>query len=460
MKMSMGKAREIIDDFAKAINKKKQSGAAPKKGVINFRNERTLGIERPIYYVPIELLRYRKDNGRIASDVLSYERSNNKKLNETEQETQEVLFNFLYNKDHEKTDILKKAIKKDNQSDPAIITCDGFIINGNRRKMVFELLNKEEPSKYKEMKVIILPGKNDEGGPPTIQEIELLENRYQLQQDGKSEYSGLDRALSIKRKIKNGISLETQLADDPECAGLNTSDKNFIKKKDEWEKDFLRPLKQVDYYLENLGRPEHYQSIEGRWQSFIDLSNFYHGNLQKESWRTTAANIDEDDIGIVQDIAFKIIRKQNIKMRSGKLHYIIRDLPRFLTNPDAKKSLFLLKDKVVELDKDEKYDNEKKEFSLNEQDKKWGGKNENIFAQAINTSYSCLEAQKENENSMTLIKAAWGKINHNNMDIKNIPDVSLKEFIKISENIINDVSSLKSEAWGRLKGKKKNADNS
>jgi hypothetical protein len=46
MKMNTGKTRKIIDDFAEIINEKKQKGAAPKKWVINFRNERTSGKER------------------------------------------------------------------------------------------------------------------------------------------------------------------------------------------------------------------------------------------------------------------------------------------------------------------------------------------------------------------------------------------------------------------------------
>ena len=193
--------------------------------------------------------------------------------------------------------------------------------------------------------------------------------------------------------MNNGISLETQLADDPECAGLKTSDKNFIKKKDEWEKNYLLPLKQADDYLESLGRPEHYLSITGRWQAFTDLSDFYHRNLQKESWRIDA-NLEEDDIGLVKDIAFKIIRKQNIKGRSEKLHMIIRTLPKFLSRPDSKECLFLLTDRVIELDHEEKYDDEGNEFLLNEQDKVWDGKNENIFAKAINTAFSCLESNK------------------------------------------------------------------
>jgi hypothetical protein len=57
--------REIVDDFAKLIRQKKTVGAKPARDVINFRNEKKDGIERQIEQVPISLLRYRKENGRI-----------------------------------------------------------------------------------------------------------------------------------------------------------------------------------------------------------------------------------------------------------------------------------------------------------------------------------------------------------------------------------------------------------
>ncbi len=247
------RTREIIEDFATEIKNRMRRGIRPSKGVINFREEKANGIEREIVEVPLELLRYRKDNGRIASDVMSYEREHLEPLDETKVETQNILFEFLRKKDPEKTELLKKAIKKDGQTDPAIITCDGFLINGNRRRMVLELLRQEEPTKYTTMKVIILPGPDDEGGPPTIKEIELLENRYQLQQDGKSEYTGLDRALSIKRKIDCGIRLEEQLQDDPACSGMPVTSKQFKKAVRDYENKYLRPLERVDAYLDSIG---------------------------------------------------------------------------------------------------------------------------------------------------------------------------------------------------------------
>ena len=67
--------REIIDDFAREIKVKELETAKPKYTVINFRTDIQDGKERKIVKVPIHLLRYRKDNGRISSDVLDYQKN-------------------------------------------------------------------------------------------------------------------------------------------------------------------------------------------------------------------------------------------------------------------------------------------------------------------------------------------------------------------------------------------------
>jgi hypothetical protein len=217
--------REIIEDFAKEIEKRKTPTAKPSKTVINFRTDFSDGIERDVFQVPIGILRYRKDNGRIASDVADFERST-RPLNEANQEDQDILAKFLADKDPERTAALRASILHDGQREPSIITCDGFLINGNRRKMVMDRLLHEDRSRnerFEFMKVVILPGEGDPGGPPTLLEIERIENRYQLQSDGKADYYNFDKALSIRRKQQRGLSLRDQLRDDPLYADADES---------------------------------------------------------------------------------------------------------------------------------------------------------------------------------------------------------------------------------------------
>lgn len=441
--------REINKSFASEIKKNAVKGVKPAKDVISFRSDKELGKEREVWFVPINLLRYRKDNGRIASDVLSYEKENNVVLDENDQSTQVLLRKFLYEKDIENTTTLINAIRCDGQDEPAIVTCDGFLINGNRRKMALEELCKEKPDKFSKMKVIILPDGSEPGDPlPTIRDIEIIENKYQLSRDGKSEYKGLDRALSIARKMSLGISLDEQLLADTDSSG-DINSKVFKKKKSEWMKNYLNPLAQAEQYLDSIGRPGHYTSIEGRWQSFTDLSNFYNSDLTSEKWRLSV-NIDEDDIGMIQDIAFKLIRKQSVPGRSQKAHQFIRDLPRFIADPDARQSILMLHDKVVDLSLDEK-----KNLTYEEQDRVWGSKeaNKNVFAQAVNTAYTRLETKSETESSLALIKAIDKKVHHKNMNVDNILHRDLKDFIDTTDKVIRDITRLKKEAWDRYKAK-------
>ncbi|SVE62514.1 uncharacterized protein METZ01_LOCUS515368, partial [marine metagenome] len=200
--------RKIIPDFADEIKRRKLEDTTPSKVVIPFRNEHRTDKERDVVSVPIEILRFRKENGRIISNVLNYEQEHGI-LKENSDATQVELRKFLSEKDPEKTKELMNSIRSSGQRDPAVITCDGFLINGNRRKVAIDALHEDTgEDEYSRMKVVILPGKDDPGGPPTKKEIEQIENRYQLQSDGKSEYTRLDQAISIRHKRDSGMSLK------------------------------------------------------------------------------------------------------------------------------------------------------------------------------------------------------------------------------------------------------------
>ena len=61
------------------------------------------------------------------------------------------------------------------------------------------------------------------------QEIEQLESRYEEQSDGKAKYSQFNKALSMRRKIKRGYTLDQQMVDNSEYAHLQYNSKDFNK---------------------------------------------------------------------------------------------------------------------------------------------------------------------------------------------------------------------------------------
>lgn len=436
-RIAEGAKREIVEDFARVIRQKRTTGPKPATEVINFRDERRNNIERSVYQVPIGLLRYRKDNGRIASDVMNYEKLNGP-LDEKDAAAQAVLGQFLAAKDPEKVRDLTHSIAAHGQNEPAIITCDGFLINGNRRKMVMErLANKPGGSEF--MKVVILPGPDDAGGPPTLIEIEQLENRYQLQSEGKSEYYGFDRALSIKRKIDLGFSLREQLRDDPRYAHASEKDLDVAVR--QHEKDFLLPLECVDRYLELFNREKLYASIskgpsdpEGRWEAFKDYSLAYHKYFRDPKW-LLEQGVDEDDIGALEDAVFKTIRLRLLK-GLPKIHMIMRKLPKVVGVKQSRKELMLIENEVeAQLPAKERLGADGEPLSPEENDSKWAQRYQPQIINRVKKAIEIQEANQEKETPIALLDAALRKLNHEAMQVQNISTDDFGKARKLASDI-------------------------
>lgn len=462
--LTKDKTREIIEDFAKEVKGKRKQTARPTKAVINFRNERANNYERDVWEVPTEILRFRKDNGRIASDVLSFEK-NYRPLSETDDEDQKELGKFLLNKDLQKTQELKNSLLHDGQREPAIITCDGFLINGNRRKLALEALQQESPGKdsYKYMKVVILPGKEDEGGPPTLKEIEQIENRYQLQSDGKAEYYNFDRALSIRRKIDAGMTLEEQLKDDPNF--VNLSKREFNKEMRRISDEYLGPLECVDDYLSLLGRDGLYDTVskgrddrEGRWQAFIDYHNFVHQKLTDERKRVEIG-VEENEVGSIEDVAFKIIRKREIPTL-GKVHQIMRDFPRWISKPESKKELLKIAEIDNSLPPEDTLDKDGNELDPRTIDKIWGAKHETEITKHIKVAKDSFDYNHLADTPLTLLDAAFRKLTHEKMEVQSIQVSDQQKTYKLIVNIRERIKEIEHEFYQVQKSGRSNKKSS
>ncbi len=452
--ITKSKTREIIDDFANEINERKDIGPKPTTDVIFFRSEHIDNRERPVYKVPIELLRYRKDNGRISSDVESYEKLV-EPLQERSEKAQKIIREFLTNKDPEKTNELVNSIRHSTQQKPAIITCDGFLINGNRRKLAIERLHDEtKDDKYRWMKVVILPGKKDPGGPPTLYEIEEVENRYQLQSEGKAEYYNFDRAISMRRKVNLGMSLDAQLRDDPNYAKLPVSEfKKVVRKHEE---EFIEPLNCIDNYLMHFGREGIYSTVsegisdrEGRWQAFLDYYKYVEKKLVDENKRIQDLKIKESEVGIVRDVAFKIIRKRDLSSeKSGlpKVHKLMRDFSKYLSNPESKRALFELKNIDGKLTKEECV-RDGKEVDERQKDLIWGAKNATTIIRQVKKAKQVIDYINEREEPISLLEAALDKLQHENLQPENIRLEDISRALKLAQEIKEFAHGLESDFW-------------
>jgi hypothetical protein len=444
--------RPIVEEFRKQILEKKRSGPKPAADVIAFREEKRAGTERPVEFVPLDLLRYRADNGRIASDVLNYAKENSP-LDEKTKEAQKVLEKFLFSKDPEKTEILMKSVEHTGQSAPAIITCDGFLINGNRRRMVLEKLRLKHPGKteFETMKVVILPGPGDEGGPPSLLEIEKLENRYQLQSEGKSEYYGFDRALSVKRKMELGFSLEEQVRDDPRYA--NALEKDITKAVREIENELLAPLECVDRYLEMFGREGLYGNVssgfadkEGRWQAFIDYSHTYQRYFRNQQWMLMNG-LEDDDVGPLENAAFKMIRLRHLK-DLGKIHQVMRQLPKLCGLKDARKELIKISEKVPDnLPAKEHFDEKGQPLSPEQNDRKWVLASQEEILHHLKKAVQFRESDQDKATPISLLETALRKLNHEEMQVNSMAVADFPKARQLAADIGRRAKELEGEIY-------------
>ncbi|MBL7839365.1 MAG: hypothetical protein JNJ75_04425 [Cyclobacteriaceae bacterium] len=428
--------REVIQEFVDEIAKVRVK--VPNTIPIPFRDDKVKGKVRQAYKIPVEYLRFRKDNGRIASDVLTWESSKGN-LSETTTFGQATLKRFLELKDPDPTRELMQSLLKEGQDKMAIITVDGFLINGNRRKMAFEKLLDQYPGdeRYKYLEVVILPGPGEDEPPTTLLEIEQLENRLQYHTRGEAVYYNFDKALSVKRKVEIGMSIKEQLLDDPDNYNISEADlKRKIKK---FEDEYVEPLKCIDRYLDLLKRPGHYNTIsegrtdsEGRWQAFLDYYNIVYKKLIDEK-QLIKLGLQEDDAGKIENIAFKIIRK-----RDGlytKAHLIMRDIPKLVADVNAKKELYELLKIDLFLPKDETVDDSGNQMEEKSKDLVWGNKNAEKIIWRVKKAYEFLEQKKEQDTPLDLLNAALDKLNHSNMQVASVELGRVEEAMKLTREI-------------------------
>jgi|GEM_PF-303785 len=438
-------ARKVNQTLKALIDKNLKPASQPEKTVIDYKNELQDKHPRDIQTIDTSFLKFRKENGRIKADVESYESINNTIIDEYSKEGQELLKAFLIKNDPEKNDELKKSLIQKGQREPAIITCDGFLINGNRRKMALEELFKEkdQQSQFQMMRVVVL----EEGA--TELDIQKLENRLQLQSEGKSEYQGLNRALTIRANQLKGFSLEAQLRDDPNYHDLSL--KEFNKVVNDYKKRFLLPLASVDDYLETFNKKGMYNTVsegsndkEGRWQAFVDFSNFKSSTLENNN-KLTLFGIKESEKGKIEDAVFKIIRKRNLNIRGtdlGKLHDFIRKLPKYLKNPDAKKHILEICNVDDDIPEHLKVNQDGVRLTDREIDEKWGADNRDVILGNLVQANRYVNNQQDRDKPLELLEDALKKLQHDNLNIEMMGTEYYEKALTLTQNIIDKASEI------------------
>ena len=207
----------------------------------------------PVYEIPIgdkfeTKLRFNHDNSRIIKHVLAA-RASGQELSPEREDTQDLIRNILltdkfYSKHAVKG--LKEDLKETGQLEPAIISCDGTIWNGNRRiAVISKLFADTGDPKYSKVKAVFLP-------EMARKELKQMEYRLQLATDFKEDYDRVTLLLLCRERISEGWTHKE----------LENSFKGRYKVRA--IKVFIKQIDTIDEYLERIGRPKDYPALGAR----------------------------------------------------------------------------------------------------------------------------------------------------------------------------------------------------
>lgn len=250
-----------------------------------------------VYRIPLDYLVYNKYNGRIGSDVLSYEKQNGV-LNAELDDDKAIIEKFLYESKIDRNKITMDSLLKNGQQRYGIVTSDGTIVDGNRRAMLLNRLfhkreelgySYEEVEKCKYFLAIILPDDAEE------KDIQQLETIYQMGEDDKLDYNPIEKYLKCKELKRLGFSEE-------DIAG-------FMSEKTSQVKEWLSILNLMEDYLKEYDYEGIYTRLEKTEGPFVDLENYLDSykkrgaNVRNADWTYT-----DSDISDLKLVCFDYIR--------------------------------------------------------------------------------------------------------------------------------------------------------
>lgn len=272
------------------------------------------------YMIPMELLVYNPYNGRIGSEVKSYERQHHR-INPENAADVKIIEDFLWYSKEKANEKTMESLLKDHQQKWGIVTADGTIIDGNRRASLLNRIWRDgsidanEKQHCRFFYAIILPQDADK------KEIIRLETSFQMGEDEKLDYNPIEKYLKCGDLIEAGFN-------ESEIASFMAIPKSEVMM-------YLRVLKLMDEYLESYGYEGMYTQLAGEdsFQKLDAALRGYAGGGVSGMWDYDL----EMDVADLKTIAFDYIRL-------GMDQTDFRDLIRKPTAATPSSSFFACKD--------------------------------------------------------------------------------------------------------------------
>ena len=230
------------------------------------KTEQTIALELngekkifPALKIPIRLLFFNKENGRLTSLIAKYERENGK-FDPISPSGEKILRGILLSLDNVRTKELSHDLERIGQREAGVITYDGVVINANRRMAI--LLELYEAGKGEQFSYLLAARLPKTARPADIFRIEAS---LQYAEDFKEEYNPINELLTIKRGLK--LYSERQMAESV----------LFLKNGVDELKLKMRILDYMGEYLGEIGHPGEFDRLVGLYAHFdevVDLSKY------------------------------------------------------------------------------------------------------------------------------------------------------------------------------------------
>lgn len=171
--------------------------------------------------IPLENLKYNRQNGRIATWISEYI-NENKKLPNNRVEFNNVIEKLIVESNSEALSKTKGNIERFEQMEAAVVLSDGTLVDGNRRFTALRQLSREgKGQKFNYIKAIIL-----EGNKYTAKEIKAMELNLQHAKEERVDYDPVDRLVDIYRVL---LSPESEFSPEEYAREVNETVKKIQK---------------------------------------------------------------------------------------------------------------------------------------------------------------------------------------------------------------------------------------
>lgn len=354
----------------------------------------------PVYRIPLEMTFYNIKNGRFAAEYAELVKNVGRELDPKNIDDATRIQKLLASLDPNQHIILRNDISKNGQKDPGIITDDGFVINGNRRRSVLEELVADGQSSLRYIEVGILP-KN-----VTSRDLWMIEAGIQMARNVQLDYGPINELLKFKEGFDAGLSAN-EIA---EAIYGGFKEKDIIQK--------LEQYKLISKYLIFIDESGNFQKAKGIHEHFMYLHKIL-SDFEKKF------DPMPDQLVAATHISFQLIH-DGVPARE------FRKLKDMLERDEIREELL------------EALPYSKQESSHLKLEKKQNADQADGYTESrtiFNNCVDSLNALKDSENPEKLLRRALKNLSAIDVDNTNLTDPKIVEMINRAIGILNTFKS-------------------